>query len=177
MCSNLRGITLFAATVAFMAGGAQAQQTIGPAKLAIINAQKAVGETQEIKKAQTALEAKYRPRQQEIESLQHDLQGLQQQLSTPNLPPQREAQLRQDATEKQKQLQRDGEDLQSDVNAERQDILGKAGRQMTQVIQKIAEQRGLDVVIDVTNTLYFKPALDITAEATAAYDKAYPTTP
>ncbi len=177
MCSNLRGISLLAAMAAFLTGGMQAQTTIGPAKIAIINAQKAVGETQEIKKAQIALEAKYRPRQQEIETLQRDLQGLQQQLNTPNLPPQREAQLRQDATEKQKRLQREGEDLQSDVNAERQDILGKAGRQMTQVIQKIAEQRGLDVVIDVTNTLYFKPALDITAEATAAYDKAYPTTP
>jgi outer membrane protein len=176
MCSNLRGITLLAATAALLAGGAQAQ-SIGPAKIAIINAQKAVGETQEIKKAQTALEAKYRPRQQEIETLQHDLQGLQQQLNTSNLPPEREAQLRQDATEKQKRLQREGEDLQSDVNAERQDVLGKAGRQMTQVIQKIAEQRGLDVVMDVTNTLYFKPALDITAEATAAYDKAYPSTP
>jgi outer membrane protein len=176
MCSNLRGISLLAATAAFLAGSAQGQ-TIGPAKIAIINAQKAVGETQEIKKAQAALEAKYRPRQQAIESLQHDLQSIQQQLSTPNLAPDREAQLRQDATEKQKRLQRQGEDLQSDVNAERQDILGKAGRQMTQVIQKIAEQRGLDVVIDVTNTLYFKPALDITAEATAAYDKAYPTTP
>jgi outer membrane protein len=176
MCSNLRGISLLAATAAFLAGSAQGQ-TIGPAKIAIINAQKAVGETQEIKKAQAVLEAKYRPRQQAIESLQHDLQSIQQQLSTPNLAPDREAQLRQDATEKQKRLQRQGEDLQSDVNAERQDILGKAGRQMTQVVQKIAEQRGLDVVIDVTNTLYFKPALDITAEATAAYDKAYPTTP
>ncbi len=176
MCSNLRGISLLAAAAAFLAGSVQAQ-TIAPAKIAIINAQKAVGETQEIKKAQAALEAKYRPRQQAIETLQHDLQSLQQQLSVPNLAPDREAQLRQTATEKQKRLQREGEDLQSDVNAERQDILGKAGRQMTEVIRKIAEQRGLDVVIDVTNTLYFRPALDITAEATAGYDKAYPATP
>jgi outer membrane protein len=77
-------------------------------------------------------------------------------------------------TQKQKQLQRLGEDLQSDVNAERQDVLGRAGRQMTEVVKKIAEDRGIDIVIDVTNTLYFKPALDITAVATAAYDKAYP---
>ena len=118
MCSNLRGITLLAATAAFVTGAAQAQQTIGPAKIAIINAQKAVGETQEIKKAQAALEAKYRPRQQEIESLQHDLQGLQQQLNTPNLPPQREAQLRQDAAEKQKKLQREGEDLHATMTTE-----------------------------------------------------------
>jgi outer membrane protein len=60
------------------------------------------------------------------------------------------------------------------VNAERQDILGRAGRQMTEIIRKIAEQRGLDVIVDVTNTLYYKPALELTSEATAAYDKAYP---
>lgn len=154
--------------------GVLAAQTIAPAKVAIISAQKAVADTQEIKKAQVTLEAKYRPRQQAIESLQRDLQTIQQQLSAPNMTPDREAQLRQTATEKQKQLQRLGEDLQSDVNGERQDILGRAGRQMSDVIRKIAEAHGLDVIVDVTNTLYYKPTLDLTAEATAAYDRAYP---
>lgn len=149
-------------------------QSIAPAKVAIVNAQKAVADTQEIKKAQATLEAKYRPRQQAIAQLQNDLQSIQQQLGAPNLTPDREAQLRQTAADKQKQLQRASEDLQSDVNAERQDILGRAGRQMSEVIRKLAEQRGLDVIVDVTNTLYYKPALDLTAEATADYDKAYP---
>jgi outer membrane protein len=149
-------------------------QAIAPAKIGIVNAQKAVADTQEIKKAQAALEAKYRPRQQTMEQLQRDLQSIQQQLSGPSLAPEREAQLRQTAAEKQKQLQRASEDLQGDVNAERQDILGRAGRQMTEVVRKLAEQRGVDMIVDVTNTLYFKPALDLTAEATAAYDRAYP---
>lgn len=169
----LRSVTLVAATAALIAGNVQGQ-AIAPAKVAIINARKAVEDTQEIKKAQMALEAKYRPRQQSIASLQRDLQSLQQQLTTPNLAPDREAQLRQTAVDKQKQLRREGEDLQSDVNAEREDILGRAGRQMSDVIKKIAEQRGADVIIDVSNTLYFKPALDLTADATAAYDRAYP---
>jgi outer membrane protein len=149
-------------------------QTIPPARVAIINAQKSVADTQEIKKAQAALQAKYQPRQQEIESLQRDLQNIQQQLSAPNVTPDKAAQLRADGTRKQKQLQRLSDDLQADVNNERQDILGRAGRQMTDVVKKLAEARGLDIVIDITNTLYFKPAFDITADATAAYDKAYP---
>ena len=149
-------------------------QTFQPVRVAIINAQKAVADTQEIKKDQATLEAKYHPRQQAIENLQRDLQNIQQQLNTPNLPPARESQLRMDGTDKQKQLQRMNEDLQTDVNNDRQDILGRAGRQMTEVVKKIAEAQGIDVVIDITNTIYFKPALDITAEATAAYDKAYP---
>ncbi len=171
MFSHLRSILLLAMT-ATLASLVQAQ-TIAPAKVAIVNAQRAVADTQEIKKAQATLEAKYRPRQQAIEGLQRDLSSIQQQLATPNVTPDREAQLRQTATEKQKQLQRLGEDLQGDVNSERQDILGRAGRQMSEVIKKMAEARGLDVVVDVTNTLYFKPALDLTAEATAEYDKTY----
>ncbi|MFL6414436.1 MAG: OmpH family outer membrane protein [Bryobacteraceae bacterium] len=173
MVLNVRSVLLLAAAtlVPVVTGYAQA---IGPAKVAIINAQKAVADTQEIKKAQTTLETKYRSRQDAIQTLQNQLQTIQQQLSTPNIAPDREAQLRADGTSKQKELQRLSEDLQSDVNNERQDILGRAGRQMTEVVKKIAEERGFDVVVDTTNAIYYKPALEITAEATAAYDKAYP---
>ncbi len=161
-------------TAAFSVVTLHAQAPIQPAKVAIINAQKAVADTKEIQRAQQTLQAKYNPRQQQIQALQNDLNTIQQQLRGQNLTPDRESQLRQTGTEKQKQLQRLTEDLQSDVNNERQDILGRAGRQMADVVKKIAEARGIDVVIDVTNTIYYKPALDITAEATVEYDKVYP---
>ncbi len=173
MLLNVRSVLLLAAAALAPIATANAQ-AIAPAKVAIINAQKAVADTQEIKKAQTALETKYRPRQDAISALQTQLQTIQQQLSVQNIPPDREAQLRADGVLKQKELQRLSEDLQSDVNNERQDILSRAGRQMTEVVKKIAEERGLDVVVDTTNTIYYKPALEITPEATAAYDKAYP---
>ena len=173
MFAKVRSAALLAMAAVVSIGALQAQG-VQPAKVAIINAQKAVADTQEIKKAQASLETKFRPRQQAIETLQGQLQSIQSQLNTPNLDPNKEAQLRSDGTLKQKELQRLGEDLQADVNAERQDVLGRSGRQMTEIVKKLAEQRGLDIVIDITNTIYFKPTLDITAEATAAYDKAYP---
>ncbi len=145
-----------------------------PLKVAIINAQKAVADTQEIQLAQKVLQEKYKVRQQRVEDLQKELQGLQQQLRAPNLPPDKEAMLQSDFTRKQKELQRIGEDLQADVDHDRQDILGKTGRQMQEVVRKLSEEKNLDIVVDVTNTIYFKPALDITTEATAAYNKAYP---
>ncbi len=174
MSSKVRSALLCITALAFSLPSLHAQG--GPVKMAIINAAKAVADTAEIQKAQAALQSKYKPRQQAIDDLQRQLGTIQQQAGQPNLPPDKEAQLRSDFTQKQKQLQRLGEDLQADVNAERQDILGKAGRQMSDVVKKLAEAKGLDVVVDVTNTIYFKPALDITAEATAAYDKAYPVT-
>jgi outer membrane protein len=149
-------------------------QEIAPAKIAIINVQLAVSETAEIKKAVAELQNKFSPRQKTIEALQKELQDIQKQGAAPNIQPGQEASLQAQFTTKQKQLQRLSEDLQTDVNAERQDILGRTGRQMAVVVKKLAEDKGLDVVVDVTNLLYFKPALDITALATAAYDKAYP---
>lgn len=174
MFVHLRSALLLASATFISVSPSLQAQAIAPAKVAIINAQKAVADTQDIKRAQATLETKYRSRTQSIQSLQNELNTIQQQLSTPNLPPDRESQLRSSGTTKQKELQRLTEDLQSDVNNERQDILGKAGRQMTDVVKRIAEERGIDVVVDITNTLYFKPTLDITAEATTAYDKAYP---
>src|SRR3954468_19737966 len=111
MYSQLRSVPLL-----LVIAGLALAQTPSPAKVAIINAQKAVADTAEIKKAQTALEAKYRPRQQAIENLQRELQTIQQQAAAPNLAPAREADLQATFTQKQKQLQRLGEDLQADVN-------------------------------------------------------------
>jgi outer membrane protein len=172
MFSHFRSVSLLVASTAFVSY--LPAQDIPPAKVAIINLQQAVTETAEIKKAVAAMEAKYSPRTKTIDALQKELQDLQKQLSTPNQPPGREAEMQSQFTTKQKQLQRLGEDLQADVNAERQDILGRTGRQMAEVVKKLAEAKGVDVVVDVTNLLYFKPALEITKQATTEYDKAYP---
>ncbi len=147
---------------------------IAPARVAIINAQKAVADTEQIKQDQAALQAKYGPRQQGIAHLQQQVQDLQNQLDGGNLTPQKNEQLRQQLYDAQKDLRRKQQDLQSDVNFDRQGILSSAGQKMTEVIKKIAQERGIDVVIDSSNTLYYKPALDITAEATADYDKMFP---
>ena len=45
---------------------------------------------------------------------------------------------------------------------------------MQEVVKKLAEEKGFDVVTDISNTVYFKPALEITNDALTAYNKAYP---
>jgi outer membrane protein len=145
-------------------------------KVAIINLQKAVLDTAEIQKAQKDLETRFKPRQDKAEALQKELQGIQTQLQTMagKLTPQAEQDLNVQGQRKQRELQRLTEDLQADVDRERQDILGRSAQRMNEVVQKLSEAKGLDVVVDVTNAVYFKPALEITAEATAEYNKAYP---
>ena len=145
-------------------------------KVAIVSLQRAVLGCAEIKKASADMEAKFKPRQQEMERLQRELAGIQQQLQTNagKLTPAAEADLNAQGQHKQRELQRLNDDLQADVTAERNDILGASGRKMKEIVQKLAEEKGLDVVVDEQSTLFFKPALDLTADAIAAYDKAYP---
>jgi outer membrane protein len=149
---------------------------LGQTKIAIVSMQRAVLGCAEIKQASKAMEDKYKPRQQEMEKLQRELAGIQQQLQTNagKLTPAAEADLNAQGQHKQRELQRLNDDLQADVTAERNEILGASGKKMREIIQKLAEEKGVDVIVDEQGTLFFKPALDLTADAIAAYDKAYP---
>ena len=143
-------------------------------KVAIVNAQKAMSDSDELKKASAAVEAKYKPRQDELNKLQADLQSIEQQLASGKLNQQAAADLQLQGQRKQRDAQRTSDDLQADFEKDRQDILGKSSQKMQQVIAKLAEEKGVDVIIDASQTLYFKPTLDLTTDAVAAYNKAYP---
>lgn len=164
--SGLLSLTLAGFTFA----GAVSAQT----KIAIINVQDAILKSDEIKKSAADLEAKYKPRQTELQKLQADLQSIEQQLSGGKLSQQAAAELQASGQRKQRDLQSKSQDLQTDVDADRNEILGKAGAKMRAVVEKLAAEKGYDVVVDVSQTVYFKPALDITNDALAAYNKANP---
>src|SRR5579864_7166405 len=148
-----------------LAGLASAQT-----KIAVINLQRAVLESNEIKKASTAMEAKYRPRQLELEKLQAEIEQIQQKLQTggDKLTPQAVADYQAEGTRKQTSLTRKSDDLQKEVDAERNEILAKSSKQMQEVVTKLATEKGYDVVLDVSTTVFFKPALEITTDAIAA---------
>ena len=148
----------------------------GQAKIAILNTQKALLETSEIKKAQADLEAKYKPRTDDLRRLDTELADIQNRLSAGagKLTPQVEADLQGQGQRKQRELQRKQEDLQAEVERDRQEILMKASQRMQEVVKKMSDEKGYDIVIDSSNTVHFKVTLEITTEATAAYDKAHP---
>lgn len=155
---------------------ALAAPVFGQLRVGIIDSQRAILETAEIKKAQAELEAQFKPRQEQIERLQKELQDINEKLQKGQgkLTPEAERDLQLQGQRRQRDLQRATEDLQSEVDARRNDILNRVQRQMVEVVRKLAEEKGLDVVLDANDMIYFKPALDLTAEATAAYDKAHP---
>lgn len=151
------------------AGAANAQ-----IKIAVINTQKALLDTDDIKKAQRDMEAKFKPRQDEIVKIQKEMEDIQAQLNSGKLNDLGVQDLQNEGQRKQRELQRMQQDLQEDVDRERTDILQRAGARMQEVVKKLATEKGLDIVVDSTNTVFFKAPFEITAEATAAYNKEYP---
>ena len=148
---------LRAAFVAVMTAGLAAAQ----AKIGVVNSSRAISSTAEIKKAQADLEAKYRPRQDELAKLQQDLQNISTQLQSGKLSAVGEQELNAQGTQKQRELQRKEQDLRDDVDRERQDILGRAGQRMNEVVKKLAAEKGLDAVFDASTMLFFKPTLEL----------------
>ena len=152
------------------------QVAAAQAKVAVINLQKAVLESAEIKVASAAMEARYKPRVTQIETLTNEIAAISQNLQTNagKLTQQAESELNSQGTRKQRDVQRLRDDLQADVNRDREEILQKAALKMTDVLKKLAEEKGYDIVVDAPYAPYFKASLDITPDLIAAFDKAYP---
>ena len=145
-------------------------------KVGVVNSQRALLETAELKKTLADFEKKFKPRQDALAKVEQELNDIQTQLQAAQgkLSATGEADLQARGRRKQNEHQRLTEDLQSDVERERTDILQKAGTRMNEVIKKLADEKGLDIVVDSTNTVFFKATVEITDEAIKAYDKAYP---
>ena len=144
------------------------------AKVGIVNFQRAVLGTSEMKKASNDLLLKYKPQQDELEKLQREMADIQNKLQDPKTPPAAGADLQAEGQRKQREAKRITEDVQADAEKDRNDILQRATQRMTDVVKKLADEKGLDVVVDSANIVFFKPALEITEESIAAYDKTYP---
>jgi outer membrane protein len=117
---------------------------------------------------------KYKPQQDQLETLQKELNEIQAKLQDPRTPPAMAPDLQADGQRKQRDAKRITEDVQAGAEADRNDILRRGTERMSEVVKKLADEKGLDVVVDSANIVFFKPTLEITQEAIAAYDKTYP---
>ncbi len=147
-------------------------------KVGLINIQAAIANTEEGKKALADLQAKYQPRQKDLQGEQQQIQAIQDQLSKQanTLSDEEQARLNRESEEKQKQLKRDMEDAQNDFSQDRDEAINRIGKKMVQVINNYAQQNGFSLVIDDAQIpIYFAAKdLDITAEIVKRYDAANP---
>jgi outer membrane protein len=145
-------------------------------KVAVVDLQQALFDTAEIQKTNVDMTAKYKGRDDALEALKAQGAVAQKKLQDgqDTLTDAQQADLQAQIAKLQREVTRQNEDLQADVQRDREEILGKAQDRMLAVVKKLSEERGYDIVTDVHALVYFKPAADITKDATAAYDQAYP---
>ncbi|HVU45803.1 MAG TPA: OmpH family outer membrane protein [Terracidiphilus sp.] len=152
----------------------------GPAKVAVIEFQAAVAQTNEFQRDFADLQKKYDPKRQQIKSLSDDIDNLTKQLQAQSAQlsdVERETRAR-TIDDKKKQLDRDTQDAQSDFQTDMQELVnriaGKVGAAMTDYAQK----HGYTLVLDATEqqqqaptVLYALPSIDITKAVIEAYNE------
>jgi outer membrane protein len=145
-------------------------------KVGVISLQKAILETAEIKKASNEMQVKYKKRQDDLEKAQRELNDIQTQLQSAQgkLSAAGEADLTSRGQRKERESKRLEEDLRADVERDRNDILVRAQTRMMDIVKKVSDEKGLDMVVEASALITFKPTLDITVEVVASYDKAFP---
>jgi outer membrane protein len=149
------------------------------AKIGVVNFQKAIADTAELKKAEIDLVAQFKPQQDEYVKAQRDFNDLQIQLQNSQgkgLSAAAEVELESKTTRKQREVDRLKEDLEGDVQKVRDETVQRLGARMTEIVKKLMDEKGLDAIFDSAATVAFKATIDLTGDATAAYDKAYPIT-
>ncbi|PYY24720.1 MAG: molecular chaperone Skp [Acidobacteria bacterium] len=148
----------------------------GPNKLAIINIQAAIANSNEGQRDLDALQKKFEPKQIELKSLSDEVDNLKKQLAAQDtkLNDDERNKRVQSIETKQKTLQRNLEDAQNDYQTQSNEIAQRIGSKLMQSLDNYAKQNGYAVVIDVSSqqspVLWAAQSVDITKPVIDAYN-------
>ncbi|HKC58839.1 MAG TPA: OmpH family outer membrane protein [Myxococcales bacterium] len=157
------------ASTAF-ATAARAQQ-----KLAYVDVQRAIQETEEGKTARARLKGEFDQRKSQIDKKSADLEKMQQDYEK-QLPVLSDDAKRKKQEEFQKALldaRKSASDLQEDMNRQEQLAMANILQRLQQVVAEIAERESLSFVMDKGSLLYGPPAADITNEVVRRYNDRF----
>jgi outer membrane protein len=152
-------------------------QTPAPSKVAVIDIQAAIAQTNDGKKAGADMKTKFTPKQDELQKKQKDIEAMQEQLrkGQNTLSEDNRQKMMRDIDQKSTGLKRDGDDFNQDVQTETQRIMGDLYPKMITVLNKYATENGYAVVLDYssqqTPILFAASSVDITKDIIAIYDK------
>lgn len=152
---------------------------VAQTKVAIINMAEAISQTQEGQTLGVELQEKYAPQEAEMEALQKEIQDLQAQLASGanTLSDEARRDIGFSIEQKQTQGQRKLEDARGELSQEQNRIFNEVGNKMVSVIDKYAQENGLDMVLDISTqpslVLFAINEVNITQNIIEAYDAEY----
>jgi Skp family chaperone for outer membrane proteins len=161
------------------AAQATAPVTIGPAKIAFINIQQAIATCDEGKKEAVILQQYVDQKSAELQKQQKTLEALKTQLDVQGskLTDEARADLADQIESLDTAIQRFQQDTQKDIDGRRQKLQNAIARKMLPTIEKVAKEKGVNVVqfLDVAQIFgYVDPTLVVTDDVVKAYNVAYP---
>ena len=129
------------------------------------------------------LQAKFGPKQKEMQTREAELQQLNDQLQKGGnlMSEDKRNDLTHQIDETNKRYQRDLQDAQDEVQQEQQKLLASIAQRVMPVIEKYAKDNGYTLVLDTsspnTPVMYVATSNEITKDVTAMYDKIAPNIP
>jgi len=156
---------------------------VNSGKIGIVNIQDAIIATNEGKKEFDALQARFAPKQNELKTLNDEVENLKKDLQAKSDKLNEEERNKQvKALEgKQKTLQRNYDDAQTEFQQAEQEVVNRIGGKMLNVLEKYARTNNYAVILDVSNpqtpVLWASQGTNITKELVDAYNSESPITP
>ena len=167
-------------TATLHAQGAAAPGAASSGKIAVLNVRQAIVTTAEGKQASAELQSQFAPRQNEMETLNKQINDIRQQLAA-NQTTWSDEQKAKAQTQGQRlaaQLERKNTELQEDVNTAQGDVVDRIGRKMMEVLDRYARENGFVAVFDSSAQnspiIYASNNIDVTQEVIRLYDQQYP---
>jgi len=151
----------------------------GPAKVAVIAFQAAVGQTNEFQRNMADLQKKYEPKRDKLKTMADEIDSLDKQLQAQGdkLSDAERASKAKTIDDKKKQAQRFAEDAQNDLSSEMQELYNGVASKVYDVLATYAQQQGFTLVVDGSSNqqqapvvLYASPSADITNAVRDAYN-------
>lgn len=178
VCVLASGMCVTAVAQAAPAGSDPAAPvaTSATTKIAIIQFQGAVAQTNEFQRDLADLRKKYEPQEAKLQSQNQEVEALKKQLQDGGATVsdvEREGKMR-SIDDKTKQLQRAAQDLQSSEQQDGQETFQQVANKVGEVMIAFAQQQGFSLVLDAgqqnSNVLWAMPSTDITKAVIEAYN-------
>jgi Skp family chaperone for outer membrane proteins len=147
-----------------------------PAKIALVAFEQAVFATNEGQKAVQDIQAKYKPKKDQIETISQEVESLKKQLqSAPaTLSDADRAAKMKEIDAKEKRLNHDAEDAQTAYNTDLQEAYGKVAAKVSVALKKYVGDNGYTLLLDVSsqqsNVMWANQSTDVTQAVVAAYN-------
>ena len=157
-------------------------QTASPAagvKIGVINVQQAIAATAEGKQAAAELDTQFAPRQQELESLNKQVNDISQRLNAgATLTDEDRQRLTVQGNRLAQRMERKKNEFQEDLNSAQLERVNQIGRKMVTVIDRYATEGGYTAVFDTSSqnspVLFAAKNTDLTQDIIRLYDQANP---